>query len=659
VRPLYGHGIREFGGVARDIGKLPDLLTWDVSLQTVAQSALEFGRRGTAAYVLAADSRLQLSTDTDSTRMILLTQGSLRARNLGAGRSGWAIKVGDQSRIETDSDGDILVQVTSESTARLTVLRGRAKLFLAAKPEGVETSIPVEVEQGYSLSFNPKSVSRAMPELANFGEIQSLVVATSAQYLPENLLKWPDKGAFYLGVPAPKTPAAAMDQARTFNHDRDFISAIETLAPHWSHARNTSEGNTVLAEAYVGLFMFDRATMLLGDAIQLDPSAATPYFVMGKIKLNQKHWRQAARAFEAAAKLNYPDQKNLNYQLGVAQYHRNLRNRAKSAFTKVHWNGDDDEISRSARDYLKRLKDDTWYEATTSLGLFYDSSILRVSSLKLVLPNGDLRSNYGSGYQGDIRLSLWPYRGDSATARFTVEADITDYIKPTNSELSLMKQRIGFDTNLGFGGTRDDRILIFGLGAFAGAETLGGQKNLTKTGTNISLWSPKLYDLHAVMERSQAIDAAPGRERFVEPIRWELAGSGDYSAVLPYYDVSAGFQAISNLSFKLGVRVGEGNYRNVSMHNQNFHDSGFRLDSVYEPGPRGNMNLGFVYNSRKFPNSSDQRSDSSIKLRINWRWWVTDSVAQLIEGSYEAQTSSRALNNFKRKYLTYKLTMDI
>ena len=659
LKPLYGHGVRDLKGDARDISKLPDMLTWDVSLQTAAQSALEFGRRGTAAYVLAADSRIQLSTDTDSTRIILLTQGGLRARNLGVGKSSWAIKVGDQSRIETDSDGDILVQVTAEDAARLTVLRGRAKLFQAAKSEGGETSRPVEVEQGYSLSFNPKSVSRTLPELANFSEIQPLVVATSAQYLPENLLKWPEKGAFYLGVPAPKTAAAATDQARTFNHDRDFVSAIESLAPHWSQVRNTVEGNTVLAEAYVGLFMFDRATMLLGDAIQLDPSAATPYFVLGSIKLNQKNWRQAARALEAAAKRSYPDQKILNYQLGVAQYHRNIRDRAKSAFTRVRWNGDDDEISRSARDYLQRLNDDNWYEATTSLGLFYDSSILRVSSLKLALPNGDVRSNYGSGYHGDLRLSFWPYRGDSATAQFTVEADITDYIKPTNSDLAVMKQRIGFDTGLGFGGTRDDRIMIVGLGAFAEAETLGGQKNLTKTGTSLSLWSPKLSDLRTVMERSQAIDAAPGRERFVEPIRWELAGPGDYSVVLPYYDVSAGFQASPNLSFKLGARVGEGNYRAASMYNQNFRDSGFRLDSIYEPGPRGNMNFGFVYNARNFPNSSDQRRDSSIKLKINWRWWITDSVAQMIEGSYEAQTSSRALNNFKRKYLSYKLTMDI
>ena len=663
IKQLYGHGVRELKGEALDVGKLPDLLTWEVSLQTGAQSALEFGRRGTAAYVLTADSRIQLSTDTDTTRIILLTLGALRARNLGAVRPRWAIKVGDRSRIETDSDGDILVQVTAEGSASLTVLRGRAKLFLAAKSEGGETFRPVEVEveveQGHSLSFNPKSVSLPMPEPANFSEIQPLVITTSAQYLPENLLKWPEKGAFYLGVPAPKTAAAAMDQARTFNHDRDFVSAIESLAPHWSQVRNTAEGNTVLAEAYVGLFMFDRATMLLGDAIQLDPSASTPYFVMGQIKLNQKHWRQAARAFEAAAKRNYPDQKILNYQLGVAQYHRNIRDRAKSAFTRVQWEGDDDEISRSARDYLTRLNDETWYEATTTFGLFYDSSILRVSSLKLALPNGDVGSNYGSGYHGDFRLSLWPYRGDRATAQFTVEADVADYIKPTNSDLAVMKQRIGFDTDLGFGGARDDRIIIIGLGAFAGAETLGGQKNLTKTVSSLSLWSPKLYDLRVVMERSQALDAAPGRERVVEPIRWELAGSGDYSAVLPYYDVSAGIRGSNGLSFKMGARVGEGNYRDVSMHNQNFRDSGARLDGVYEPSPRSNMNFGVVYNARNFPKSSDQRSDSSVKLRINWRWWITDSLAQLIEGSYETQTSSRALNNFKRKYLAYKLTMNI
>ena len=659
LKPLYGHGVRELRGDAQDIGRLPDLLTWDVSLQTAAQSALEFGRRGTAAYILAADSRIQLSTDPDSTRIILLTQGSLRARNLGAGRPRWAIKVGNQSRIETDSDGDILVQVPTEDAARLTVLRGRAKLFLAAQPEGGETTKPVEVEQGYSLSFNPQSVSLPTSEPANYSEIQALVVATSAQYLPENLLKWPEKGAFYLGGPVPKTAAAAVDQARTFNQDRDFISAIESLAPHWSQVRNTAEGNTVLAEAYIGLFLFDSATMLLRDAMQLDPSAATPYFLIGTIKINQKNWRQAARAFDAAAKRDYADQKMLNYQLGVAQYRRNSRNRAKSAFTKVHWAGDDDDISRSARDYLTRLNDDTWYEATTTLGLFYDSTILRVSSLKLALPNGEVRSNYGSGYTGDFRLSLWPYRGDSAMAQITVEADITDYIKPTNSDLALMKQRIGFDTSLGFGGTRDDRIMIIGLGAFAGAETLGGQKNLTKMGGGLSLWSPKLYDLRAVIEKSQTLDPAPGRERFVEPIRWELAGSGDYSAVLPYYDVSAGFQAIPRLSFKMGARMGEGNYRAASMYGQNFRDSSARLDSVYEPSPRSHMNVGLVYDSRIFPNSFDQRSDSSLSLRTKWRWWITDSLVQLIEYRYETQTSSRALNNFKRKYLAYKLTMTI
>ena len=222
-----------------------------------------------------------------------------------------------------------------------------------------------------------------------------------------------------------------------------------------------------------------------------------------------------------------------------------------------------------------------------------------------------------------------------------------------------MKQRIGFDSGIGFGGTRNDRLIIFGLAAFAGVEALGGQKNLTRFDGTLSLWSPKLYDLRAAMERSQALDAAPGRERFIEPIRWELAGKEDYSALLPYYDLSAGFQSSRRWSFKMGVRVGEGKYRAATMQNQNFRDSGARLESVYEPNPRRNMNLALVYHARNFPNSSDNRSDSSINLRVKWHWWITDALAQQIEASYGTQTSSRALNNFKRNYLAYKLTMNI
>lgn len=687
VKALSGRGFSYHQHKVQIVGPQPRALDWTERLRTQRRGILEFGRTGSEDHVLAGRSAAKLLKTDGDRRVILLKRGALRSRNLSSKNPRWSVLVGDWLQVDTDAKGDVLVSTVTDAkdddddepeedeadaekaekkhviktdSVTITVLRGNARVYLhrTGAGKGDDAGTAVVVEQGFSVTTHPEDDTLDPPEIASARGMRSLVANTSPQYMPEQLSSGFLEGGAYLGVKKAKSFAAALEAAQDFNAERDYFRAIEAMVPYWGDIKQTYAADMVLAEAYSEILQSELALTYLSAAADLEPNAAAPYFMMGRIQLLNRKWHAALESFNSAEARDYPDQQLLRYYQGVAAYNSHRASEANEAFTYVVWDeSGNPAVLAAAREFLGHVQSVSWYDLRLRAGLFYDSNILHSNSLKLSSLNQGLTTNRGAGYEGAAGLSLWPKRTENVKIEMAYDGGKDAYLVHSLSKLAVIQDQFAVNSEFLFGGVPEQKWVGFGLDLFLHSEAIGGQRALDELGAVFVVGSQILYNLRFAYEVTNAVDPLPGRNIIVDPIRWEVVPSGDRSAELKYTDVSLLPLAGPTFQLGLGVRTGKVAYKSSYVDDEDFSDVGGRVQAVYVLSLRSKLLAGLTENARSFTRSDDGRKDKTYAVNAGWKWNFTTNVFQDLGLVYESQKSTRTVNTYKREFLSYSLNL--
>ncbi|MEN9835739.1 MAG: hypothetical protein RL011_1932 [Pseudomonadota bacterium] len=647
---------------SRAIGPLASRLVWldSPKIVTGAQSQVQLGRSGVMEVQALADSELSL-LEIDEGREITMSAGTLRVRRLDDSASATTIHACGAMSVKLETHADALVSCFRSESAQISVLRGTVKVerLLPGEITTVAPEPALTVGYGQTLVAPLKFEDKLTVQPIDTFKIQPFVVATSRDLLPEALGEWQADGPYRLLLPRSKDANAAKVSAHRYVESQEYLSAIETLAPFASKLAKDGEATLLMARAYGGLFLYDEALAQMREAIKMMPDSPMPHYEIGRLFASVSKWKLAAKAFDAADQRHYPNQKDLQFRRGEALIACDDPREAIGAYKRVLWYPPVDAESVKSRAQIEEITDQNLKTAYARLGLFYDSAILRVADTKLNLGDGVVRSNYGSGYQADAGLSLWPYRSADGSTEIALEASWRDFLKPVNRELATAKQSLRFASEMSLGGERPERFFTVGIHAALIQEMIGSVPQLSRVTAGASVGSPWLQKLRLGILKSFVVDPSPGRVRFIEPIRWELGQAGDFAALQSLIELSGEAWARGDWRMTLKLLSRTTAYRADFMRGEDFADKGAVISVIREPNARTALKWQLSQTSRYFARSSDARRDSDIVVAMAWDYYFTPDVKQSLEASYEMQSSTRSANQFKRKYASYQVQLDL
>lgn len=718
VRAQIGSGYIYSHHHLQVVGPLPRRLEWNEKLRTKAEAVLQFGRPGLETHVLASKSVVYLSKTASERRVAVLMKGALRSRNLASAAPIWTIMAGNWIQVDTSPDGDILVTrspptgtagtngtgddgaaedrdepeltgapsapitdakklskpagtpLSEDSALRknqddvtITVLRGQARVFIRAQDQasaGPDGGQVFTLEQGFSLKTRRSATVAPVPGLGDWRQIAPLVAETSPQYLPSQDPASEGVGMTVNGDQRPKDLPAAISAASAANSRRDYFAAIEILAGFGDAAGKNEGALSALGEAYLGLYLYEQAAATLRQAIKIDPDAPKPRFLLGKLEMLTRRWARALSDLEAADDRDYEESDVLNYYLGVANFHRAKRLSARNAFTYSLWDNPDGDLVPSIRKFQTAVANDTWLDLRLSGGGVYDSNVVRSNSLDLRSVGGGLKKRADWASLGQAGFSYWLTRSSLLSDEVYFDATSLTYSEPSLKPLATVDQRLGLRLNIGLGGDDEkSQVFIFTMDTYARTIMIGGDRSMDEWGGVFQLRSPAWYNLHVGLEPILALDPLPARDDILDPVRWEVVPPGERSCHLAYLNLGATPINVDDAHLGLDIRTGGGVYRSPLHRDENFTDVIFGLSGGYAPTLRQDLGLNFSQTSRKFPNASDGRADSTRVLTFNWVLRFTPMLSHNATYSLESQGSNRTVNSYKRTLFGYMLRLDL
>ena len=665
IRLQQGRASIEFDGYSQrrrqSIGSLPTRLSLEANpkIETGAQSQVQFGRAGVIDVQAMSDSELALRKTIDGMELTM-SKGILRVRLLDDSATATTLKVCDFATVTLATHADVVATCSQSEPVLVSVLRGSAKVSRIAESisSDVKSGAIETVVYGQTLVVPGKVEDSLVLQPVDTFKIEPIVATTSRDHLPDVLEEWQVDSPFHLLLPQIKDPKAAKLAARQYLDRQEYLSALETLAPFWPKLKQESEGTLLMAQAYAGLFLYDEALGLMRQAIKLAPDSPMPHYEIGRLFASVSKWKMAAKAYVGADQRDYSNQKDLHSRLGDALQSSGDSVEALRSFRRVLWYPPRDSASAKAQQQIDDITDQNVKSAYTRLGLFYDSAILRVADTKLDLGDGVVRSNYGSGFQAEAGISLWPYRSAEGWTEIALEGSWRNFIKPTNRELAQSKYRVRFASEMSLGGERAARFLAVGMTASLGQDLIGAEHQLTRVSAGVSVGSPLFQKIRFELLKSYLVDPAPERPRSIEPIRWELGKPGDFTAAQTALELAGDAWTSGDWRIAMKMLSRTTAYRADSMRGEDFSDLGGTLQVFREPHTRTALRWQLTQNTRKFAKATDGRKDNDLIVATIWDYYLTPDLKQTLEASYEMQSSTRSANQFKRKYVCYQLQLD-
>lgn len=668
VTALTGRGYSYQESKVQVVGPTPRALDWNEKLRSQASASLRFGREGLEEHVLGERSSVYLVKAESGRRGIVLRKGILRSRQLSGQAPRWSIIAEPWLQIDTDAQGDVLVErvLGENDEVTVTVLRGTARIFRETDVAGHQGKA-ITVAQGLEVHFlRGDAVTEPKLTEPDSKRMETLFAQTTPNYLPGKDPAASGAGWTIAGDRLPSSDATAMTLAREAMSHRDYMVALEMIAAREEELSDSFEGNMAVGEAAFGLGLFGPAVAALEQAAKIDPKAADPHFLIGYIALTGKQWSLARQHFEAAEDLDFieaqtpQEAQELQYYLGVARVNAGDIITARNAFTYALWNDGTAEVATSARQFLEVTKARTWLDLRAGVGVFYDSNVLRSDDLDLSLvANDTLKTNKSAGYFGSGGFSVWGFRNSEAHAGFVFDIKRAAYVDGSLAALNTIDQKLALNFGFAMGAaTATKPYLEVELNPSIRMIYVGEERAIDQLGTSLVATSPRFYGLGLTIDSVLNMDPIPGRDDILDPVLGEVVPAGERSSRDVIYGLRGTVIDRATWQLGIGVKSGATRMRSFAERGYNHAETTLGVQSLYQPSLRQSLAVDVSRLSRTFADSEDKREDTRLSMALAWTWHYTPALYQVFDMSYEAQSSSRDLSSYKRRWMDLRLGLD-
>jgi tetratricopeptide (TPR) repeat protein len=655
------------------VGPVARSLEWREKLRTQPRSTLIFGQPGVEQHVLAGSSAAYLTKAESGRRALALAKGVVRSRQLAAKDPRWSIVVGDWLQVDCDSRGDVIVERKGEgdkASATVTVLRGNARVFrrvdvgeIGEVEKGASvTGDAVVIPTGLSARFLRGDGEAVRLVLPDGGRLLKRFVETTPQYMPGRSpveeREWLISGK---DLPEGKDFDEAMAMARSALSTRDGMLALEVLGANAEGVARNANAALALGEAYFLIGLYEAALPWFSRAADLDDSLARPHFLAGAAMLARGEWRGARDELDLAEELGYPDVQLLQYYRGVAAWNIGDRVAARSAITYSLWEDGSEPVTTSAWRYYRRVSSDGWLDLRAFGGVFYDGNAIRGSDdvdLELLSegPGDDVTAAKGAGWRGAGGFGLWPWRGPGGAAGVTFDVEKRGFFDKGVQALDALDQRLQLVTTLAFGASDDGEepaVLAVDVVGEAGTTSVGKERAMDWLGGRFAVRSPAFWGLGLRASATRYSDPLPDRADVLDPVRGEPAGPTDRSQTTKGFGLD--LAPYDDERFRLAFALDSGStaYLSEVMQVEDYADQGLSIALGYGSTLRSHYDLGLSVRKRTFKESDPLRADQLTTLRAAWRWQYTTVLHQLLEASYETQSSSEESAAYKRPWFGF------
>lgn len=669
VQTMTGRGFSYHKKKLQVVGPAPRTLDWAEKLKTQDESTMQILRADKEHHVLGPSTSVSLAKSDSGRRVLVLNQGTLRSRQLDGKDPHWSIVFASWLQIDTDGLGDVIVSRPDESGEQIAlyVVRGSARVFRrrASETKGENDVYGVAgeaimVPQGGYVLLNREFSTPPRIEAPLSKSIAPIIAATTPLYLPGHVIAKEGPGTGVLGdrklTDLGEATAVALDAVVR----RDFPTAIEALQRVAGKVSKDYRAALALGAAYKGLLLDKEAAEYLAAAARAKKSAPDPWFLLGEMELQARHWKKALTYLEKAEDLDYRDQQVLSYYMGVANFHMKEYAAARNDLTRSTWRDGSEAVAAAADAFRRQVTNDGWFDVRTGLGLVYDSNILRVGDRHGVPLPQSIKTIKGGGYEGHAGFGLWAYRGDTGHAGLTFDAERRGWLEPTLKKVETTTQEIALRLGVATVSSQErEREFGLGLTAFANTVAIGELRALDTVGSRVEMDVPPLGGLVLRAGTSTGLDPLPGRDDILDPTLGEIVEASERSNHRVTYGVSIAAVRLEKLKVGLGVDSGATVMRSALRTEQNFSEMAVAIGAEYAPGPRTTVKVDMKYLTRTFAQAADKRKDKAVGTGVGWRWFYTTSLYHDVGVRVERQASNRDAAAYSRVFGGYYLNFDL
>lgn len=661
VKAVYGIGysFKDRSDV-RIVAQLPRAISWSESVRSHVEGLVQFGVKQKEEHLVLPGSSVVLQTSDENRRIIQLTSGTVRSRQLALDLPSWSVTVGTWLQVDGDAKADLIVSTSKQDPKKVTVtvLRGNARVLLQKNDR--EPPLSIYMYPGISQVYAAESEA-VSDNLSASKSVEKIVRQSTPQYF---LKKNEGKGRVTSFVTPDiskkinQAPGDAIIEAKAALDDDDAISALEALLPIYLANKQLYELNFQLANAYGQLGAFKEAFRYYKEAARLEPKNPEPPYQMGMLYIRSGSWVKAIEALKAAQSLKHPNQQNINYQLGVSEFNLGHSYSSRSYFRYAQWQAQNAELKASTDSYLKIINDRRWFGAFGRLRVGKDSNVFRWGG-------GGRTDGYETEsslyYRGGLDMFIRAYESEQGEMLFGFDIDKTIYTASGASDLSPLVQKL-YMTWLFNAGISAGQKPAFqaDFRPFIQLFSLGDERSADDFGLNLTLGSPRLTTSpYLRILYATSSDPLPARDDKVDPLLREPVVPSDRSSKITGYGL--GFDFLKNPAKKINLEL----LSKKVEHNESVIkvDDFKEMSLTFRTKSLAPNNFGFLFDAgylkRSFAASDDSRKDTAFALSLGVQYLFTSTISSDFCIDYLSQKSNRSISSYNRNDMSLGLSIEL
>jgi tetratricopeptide (TPR) repeat protein len=313
--------------------------------------------------------------------------------------------------------------------------------------------------------------------------------------------------------------------------NEDGVAAIYLLAP-----RNEEEEANIslvkLGSALRMCFLPSESSKILREAIFRQSKDAQAWYELGRTKIIEREWLEAAEAMEKALEFGVIQEELARYYAGVARFHQEHGLRAENHFQRLMWYGmKDSEFQESARDFLETVRQNRDLRGRFGLEIGYDGSALGTSR-KYSETEADLSTYGGHFYNGTLELQYFVSREESVAVSLHDHLGFKVYRETELADLGAMKNNLYLNIELHPKAEIASGVMLNSATGRIGFENtiVGGARSLETiyaeggVGFGGVKWQPEVWFRHFL-----SIDPNPQHIYLLDPITGSPDSATDMS----------------------------------------------------------------------------------------------------------------------------------
>lgn len=659
IRAARGIGFRSHEATAIAVERTASRLVWNEKIKANADATLEFGRGGMDQHFLLSSAQALLTAIDSGKRLIVLTKGAVRSRQLNHEMPNWSVIAGAWLQIDCDRDGDIIVAIDENDSDSITViaLRGTARLMQRSRNEVAnypDVVREVVVLPGTSYTANRKSNAlKPILQIPESEPIAAIIGETTPEFfLPMNKAtgRPRNKSSYVDSAPSPGgvTIGQAKHRAEQLIADKNLFAAIELLKPFSEQAPLDYDLSMLIGHASKGIFLYEQAADFFESAIVISPESPNPYFEIGEMLLLDGIWAEAGEFLRMADQRGFNDRSQLFYYRGVAAYHEGQHISAEQYLRSGFWAGPAPEVLASSREFLGQIRQENVVDLRFGASAFYDSNIFKLSPSEK--PPQLLTVNSDHGFAIQAGLTLVFVDAGRVAWNFVYDFDHKAFATLQLSQMSYSENSIASMFVLKVGGeSPNDAIYHIGLSPHGKIYMLDGKQVMDVYGANFSILFPGLWSMPSIdYETAIRRDSTLVQRDLIDPITWEAEPGSDRSSrygglaikMQPYEDEMWGV----DITVKSGVTA----YRASDAVGESNTDASYRVGLGYRGNLRHAVGASVNYWTRNFYEAEDDRADKGLIADLDWQYFYTPNLSQRLRVSSQVADSSRTNCEFNR-----------